>query len=107
MRRTGGHRMILGIGPWTSTGRSDRTRRMNRGPTQMRCGPEVPWQASQVELQRQLGGGERNGLMVMTERFQANGAAERHAALVMLGADSGCASSDGGGGQGVRYGGLC
>jgi len=27
----------------------------------------------------------RNGLMVMTERFQANGTAERHAALVMLG----------------------
>ena len=26
----------------------------------------------------------RNGLMVMTERFQANGTAERDAALVML-----------------------
>src|SRR5215831_2522095 len=44
--------------------------------------------------------------MVMTERFQANGTAERDAAGD-AGADSGWASSDGGGGQGVRYGGLC
>src|SRR5208282_1368712 len=46
-------------------------------------GTQRQGQGSQAELQRESAGGEPNGLIVNTEVFEANGTAERDAALVM------------------------
>src|SRR5215468_12553802 len=48
----------------------------------------------------------RNGLIVNTELLQANGTAERHAAMLMLEQLPGHAARYGGGRQGVRYPGF-
>ena len=45
----------------------------------------------------------RNGLIVNAEGFQANGTAERDAALLMLEQSSGRRNRDGGRGQGFRH----
>ena len=48
----------------------------------------------------------RNGLIVNTEVFEANGTAERDAALVMLEQIPGTKTGDGGRRQGIRHGGF-
>src|SRR5256712_1929754 len=85
MLRTPFRRTILAMRRWTSTGRSGRTRRTHRRRTRMRR-----WHAKAMARRRKLSYNgnllveNRNGLIVNTEVFEANGTAERDAALVML-----------------------
>src|SRR5882724_7403986 len=85
MLRTPFRRTILAMRRWTSTGRSGRTRRTHRGRTRMRR-----WHAKARAKEAKLSYNgnllveNRNGLIVNTEVFEANGTAERDAALVML-----------------------
>src|SRR2546429_7550436 len=76
-------RTDLGKRRWTSTGRSDQTRRTHRRRTRTRR-----WHAKARARKLSYNGNllveNRNGLIVNTEVFEANGTAERDAALVML-----------------------
>src|SRR6201982_24805 len=85
MLRTAFRRTILAMRQWTSTGRSGPTRRINRRRTRMRR-----WHAkgkgkeAKLSYTGNLLVENRHGLIVNAEVFQANGTAERDAALVML-----------------------
>ena len=79
-------RTILAIRRWTFTGRSGRTRRTNRRPIRMRkMARKGQGKEAKLSLQRESAGGEpQRADRVDTEVFEANGTAERDAALVML-----------------------
>src|SRR5438128_11842415 len=85
MLRTRFRRTILAMRQWTFMGRSGPTRRTHRRRTRMRR-----WHAKARAKKAKLSYNgnllveNRNGLIVNTEVFEANGTAERDAALVML-----------------------
>jgi len=84
-RRTPFRRTILAMRQWTSTGRSGRTRRTHRRrDPDAKMARKGKGKEAKLSYNGNLLVENRNGLIVNTEVFEANGTAERDAALVML-----------------------
>jgi len=79
------------------------TTRTNRRPTRVPTGAQRPGQGGEAELQRASAGGKPERADRGCGRMQANGTAERDAALLMLGETSRDENGDGRRRQGIRY----
>ena len=88
-QKTSNRRTIPAIPPWTSTGRSEaiETHESTTDPDAL-LARKGNGKEAKLSYNGNLLTENRNGLIVNTEVFQANGTAERDAALADVGADS-------------------